>query len=608
MQVSRRYFFSIMTLIGILFVAFILTESAKEILGDYERNSYAIEKDSLYTRADAVMTEKSKEYVLFYGKQSSSMQNICRQWAEFRKYSFKHVSRSSDVANILASGNLPEILLVQGSLIDEGGEKALVEANKKGVNIVFCDLPNTTRIMQSNNLLNLIGIAGVENIDQELIGYHVLSGTLIGGEKYYSLENLKDYELGQMDMDLHTTWYRLSSGTKMYMTGLIDVPLKEDGQPALDANLYPPIMWRHSLGDAYVFSVNGDYMNDITGVGFLSAFMSDSREYDLYPIVNSQSIVLANVPMFTDENYDAIFSIYERSAASLLRDVLWSGISVIAIRQNANITCMVSPQLDYDDNVLPTGDLVSHFNRQIRQQNAEAGISVSQRSNVNLTNKLRQDYDFYSEYMPQYKFQSAYIEDEEPLAALGSIEAAGFDSIYSIVGDYNPKNDLLKYISSNVLYFNSTGDALNHTFSRDLMMRSVQTAIGYSMISTDLENVIYPADTEDEWQEVYDSMASNLSTYYKDYLKLKQNSLSEATQAARIFLNTEVTTSRDGNVISIDCNHDDQCYYIMRVRFEHIKKMTGGDYTKLDDNAYLITTRERHMEITMEEDNNTKYK
>lgn len=608
MQLSRRYFFSIMTLIGILFVAFILTESAKEILGDYEVNAYAVDKDSLYTRADMIETEMSEKYVVFYGRNNTTMKTLAKEWAAYRKFSFKPTNDSSEILKAINSGKKPQIVLVQGSILTDKDVENLVKVNGRGVSIVFMDLPDTKTLMENKNLLDLVGVTGVESPKQEITGYHVLSGTLIGGEQYYTLDNLKPYELERMDMELETVWYRLASGTKMYMTGMLDIPESKDGEVIIEADQYPPIMWRHTWNDAYVFSVNGDYMKSIAGIGFLSTFMSDSAQYDIYPIINSQSLVLANVPMFTDENYDAIFSIYERSASSLLRDVLWSGISVIAIRQNANITCMVSPQLVYDDDILPSNNLVQHFNRQIRQQHAEAGISVSQHSNVNIINKMTQDYDFYKENMPEYQFQSAYIEDLKPAEAINSIKLSGFENIYAVVGNHSEDDDLIKYVSPETLYFNATGDALTHTYSQDLMMRSIQTALGYSMICTDLEKVIYPKDINDEWQEVYDSMASNLSTYYKDYSRLRQTSVSEASQAARIFLNTEVETTREDNIISIDINHDDPIYFILRVRFENVEKMTGASYIKMDENTYLVTTRNKHVEIKMRDNNEKKYK
>ena len=85
-------------------------------------------------------------------------------------------------------------------------------------------------------------------------------------------------------------WFQLESGTKVYMKGIPkDKTLKEEA--------YPVVIWRNSFEKASVFAVNGNYMEDATGLGLLTGMLCEMSDYAIYPVVNAQNLVIANYPV-----------------------------------------------------------------------------------------------------------------------------------------------------------------------------------------------------------------------------------------------------------------------------------------------------------------------
>lgn len=607
MQVTRRQFFSIAILIFMVFFAFIATESAKEVLGDYEHSEYDIsDVERVPVQEAFAPVENKDDYVVFYGN-ANSIEKVARQWSLYRKMGYKRCGSVQELFGYAKSDKKPYMVLIQGSSLAPSDYKAILAINEADIDIVFCDMPTDSAIKQSNVLLEMLGIISVQNQQVEVDGIHLLNDFFIGGEKYYMVDEDEDDPEKLALQDLQTTmcWYTLSAGTKTYMVGIFYPP--ENPEDKIDNEYLPPVIWRHRYNDAFVFAVNSDFMFDTSGIGILSAFAKESHDYDIYPVVNAQNVVIANVPIFTDENSDVMFDIYNRDISVMLRDILWTGISTITENHKSHTTCMVSPQLDYSDDLLPQNDLVHHFERQLRQQHSEAGLSFTQVSDVPIMDKLAEDRVFFDGNMANFKFMSAYIEDYNPVEAAEALKKSGFGDVRALVSDYNSTQDLISYVDDDTILFTSVNEGTAHSYRDDFRERSVETALGYSTVTANLQNVVYPTDTKDEWQEVYDNLSSNLGSYYDDFTMFDQTAVSEADTKARKFLKNTFSYTEDEDEVVIRSTEENMSY-ICRFRTRNVKKITGGDYTKLDNNSYLITVEGTACQVILEPDNEIVYK
>lgn len=620
-MISRRQFFAIGILILIICSAFMLTETSKEFLGDYSVNAYAqnssdeqiLSEDGtkLGTSQSAYKPNGNKKYYLYYGPEDTAMENTVQQWCGYRKIFYETTNEISSLKALANKSRRPAVIFVQGSALDSEETSALHDLVKKGINVVFCDIPATSVIRDNNDLLTMLGINSILKEDVDITGIHILNNVLLGGEKYYKTSKDDPKEAALMDLDLKVDWYNLQSGTKNYVVGLFDDDKDNDGKVDDDAiknEFLPPICWRHATTGGYVFAVNGDYIKDPAGMGFLSAFMADITSFDLYPVINSQSVMVANISMFTDENSHVMMKTYNRDLATVLRDITWTGLSTVAERHNANMTCMITPQLDYEDDNFPTGDNVYTFLKNLRVQGAEAGLSTSQITNWTVHDKLENDKVFYDSFMPNYKLQSAYIEDYDPEQIAKELKNLGYNDIQCMVNNYKDDAYLVKYVDD-IVSFTATNNGLTHTYSEDLRERSIETALAYSCIATDFKMVIYPTDTMDEWQNVYEQYSSNVNTYFEDYAVFEQTSLSEAQKEARKFFDLNYNTSLVSNKIKITTNTDEPTYYILRLHDAKVKKMTNGSFFRIDDdNNYLICVNGREANIDLKNINKSSLK
>ena len=144
-------------------------------------------------------------------------------------------------------------------------------------------------------------------------GMDLYANLMLGGENIY--EAKKQEEKKMQDLELTFPWFKLAGGTKAYMKGI-----PEDS--TLKVQEHPVAIWRKSTGNAYVFAVNGDYMEDETGLGILTGMLYETRDYLIYPVVNAQNLIAANFPVLTEENTAQMQEIYGNTATAVNRDII----------------------------------------------------------------------------------------------------------------------------------------------------------------------------------------------------------------------------------------------------------------------------------------------
>ena len=89
--------------------------------------------------------------------------------------------------------------------------------------------------------------------------------------------------------------------------------------------------------------------------------VAEANTYDIYPVVNAQNLVVANFPAFTSENTTRIQELYSQSAEAVYKEVIWPSLSALNTRTNMKMTCMLTPQLNYEDREEPDGSNVEYY-------------------------------------------------------------------------------------------------------------------------------------------------------------------------------------------------------------------------------------------------------
>ena len=578
-MVSFRNFFSICTMMAVLFFMFQFFLLFKERGNTYDINEYAEEAVLSGEERWEASGDEDAPKILFLGEEQGEMANVVSQWCLYTKYGLTFADSLEQMQESLEKKQA-EMLLIDGALLQlPQQEETLLELVDTGTAMVFVRLPQARELEECSKLKSLLGIAEVVSQSAEVEGIQMYSGFLLGGGVTYKVNREEDEKL--QDLETNIPWYRLGKGTKVYITGLMD-------EEEVEQEMFPPIVWRNNYQGTFVFAVNGSYMTQMLGMGFLSGFVYELQDYALYPVVNAQNATVANFPGFAGENAEKIMELYSRSPGALQQDVMWPGLSALSDKNRQKFTCFFMAQYDYGDEAEPSGEDIVFFLQQLKEINGEAGQTLEHRENVTLEEKLVRDKAFWEQNAVAYRFSAYYagekLDDEEKAAfANGSLP-----DVRTVVKSYQEGEKLLSYYNDGITVQCLTGDAGKYTYSRDLQKRSLDTSLGYSNLLLDMKPALWPQSKEEQWENYFDEIASNVGTYWLEKDRFDSTTLTESDSRVRNFLNLKYSQGRQGNTITIKVEGVQEAWFLLRTRGENIEEMQGGEYHKLEDNAYLI--------------------
>ena len=608
-MVSRRNYLTIAMMFVILLFMFQFTGVMKEQLSEYESNEYADDTTTSFQRSDAFLAEQTSAdacEVIYVGEAGGAEESVVKTWCSYRKRTF-FCSSSLALLDSLQDDAL-QVLVVDGSKVTSEEEVAVLRREAQmGVTVIFATLPQSSVIREYRDLRELLGIRAVIADEIPLAGMHLFSGFLLGGEEIYEVTEPGEEE--RQDMNPSVPWYTTGAGTKTYMVGtLSDETIEQTVDDEIRAqyvgmeeeaaknSLLPAILWRNSVDTAKIFCVNGDYLADISAVGILDAMMGETYDYDIYPVINAQNLVIADLPAFVSENEEEMQKRYSQSAQAVYQEIVWPSLTSIASRTGAKMTCMMTPQFTYTDEEEPDGENVTYYLKRLKEEHAEAGLSADSREGIPLSEKIKQDQTFWQTYAPSYRFLSLYadgvksIGEESALPAEIRTVALG-SGASEAVGDLN----------ENVTLQPSTSSGIRHTFLDDFKVKCMETALGYSNITLDLYSVTYPEGDEDSWEKMSKKIAANLGTYWKAYEAFDATTLTESDVRIRRFLALDYKQQRAGNVITLSLEHrEDAAWFLLRLHGEKVTEVAGGSFEEIEDGVYLILAEEDEVSVEVQ--------
>lgn len=608
-MVSRRNFLTVAIMMLILFFMFQFTGVMKNQLNEYGVNEY---DQSTYTHLNAesafsneVPVNTSAD-VFYIGMASGDVAKVVSSWCEYSKRSLQ------TYVTLSACDNVPEnqLIILDGRTMvrTDADITILQEWIDKGVNIIFARMPDISVIQRSDQLQQMLGIDRILSTDVTLNGMHLFSGFFLGGERIYEAQTKEDEKRQDLDHDI--PWYVTGAGTKTYLVGTLTdetfdatVPQSLLDQYAnmeeLSAknNLLPAVIWRYGTTNSKVFCVNDDFLTDVSDLGILSAIAAQITDYDIYPVVNAQNLVAADMPAFSSENEEKMQELYAQSASAVYREIIWPSLVALQETTDAKLTCMGTPQFTYDDAQEPDGSAVAYYLKQLKEQNGELGWSATNRSDLSVADKLAIDKPFWKNYGADYKITSAYLRDGSQKSA-AALALKNEDVRTLVVADEDATSPIISYATDNITQQKVTSAGITHTFSDDLKLRSMETALGYSNITLDLLSVTYPETKQDSWEKMLRKLSPNLTTFWKPFEAFTHTTLSESDQRIRRFLAIDYEQERQDDNITVRVkNFDQQAWFVLRLNGETVKSVKGGTSTKIEDGAYLICAQKDEITI-----------
>ena len=609
-MVSRRNYLTIAMMFVILLFMFQFTGVMKEQLSEYESNEYADDTTTSFQRSDAFLAEQTSAdacEVIYVGEEGGAEESVVKTWCSYRKRTF-YCSSSLALLDGLQDDAL-QVLVVDGSKVTTEEEVAVLRRQAKaGVTVIFAAMPQSSVIREYRDLRELLGIRAVIADEIPLAGMHLFSGFLLGGEEIY--EATEPGEEERQDMNPSVPWYTTGAGTKTYMVGTLSDETIEQTvdneiraqyagmeEEAAKNSLLPVILWRNSVDAAKIFCVNGDYLADISGVGILDAMMGETYDYDIYPVINAQNLVIADLPAFVSENEEEMQKRYSQSAQAVYQEIVWPSLTSIASRTGAKITCMMTPQFSYTDEEEPGGENVTYYLKRLKEEHAEAGLSADSREGLPLSEKTKQDQTFWQTYAPSYRFLSLYADGVKSIGEESAIPA----EIRTVALGSGANGQAVGYLNENVTLQPSTSSGIRHTFLDDFKVKCMETALGYSNITLDLYSVTYPEGDEDSWEKMSKKIAANLGTYWKAYEAFDATTLTESDVRIRRFLALDYKQQRTDNVITLSLEHrEDAAWFLLRLHGEEVTEVAGGSFEEIEDGIYLILAEEDEVSVEVQ--------
>ncbi len=594
----------------ILLFMFQFTGVMKEQLSEYESNEYADDTTTSFQRSDAFLAEQTSAdacEVIYVGEAGGAEESVVKTWCSYRKRTF-FCSSSLALLDSLQDDAL-QVLVVDGSKVTSEEEVAVLRREAQmGVTVIFATLPQSFVIREYRDLRELLGIRAVIADEIPLAGMHLFSGFLLGGEEIYEVTEPGEEE--RQDMNPSVPWYTTGAGTKTYMVGtLSDETIEQtvddeiraqymgmEGEAAKNS-LLPAILWRNSVDTAKIFCVNGDYLADISAVGILDAMMGETYDYDIYPVINAQNLVIADLPAFVSENEEEMQKRYSQSAQAVYQEIVWPSLTSIASRTGAKMTCMMTPQFTYTDEEEPDGENVTYYLKRLKEEHAEAGLSADSMEGIPLSEKIKQDQTFWQTYAPSYRFLSLYADGVKSIGEKSALPA----EIRTVALGSGASGQAVGYLNENVTLQPSTSSGIRHTFLDDFKVKCMETALGYSNITLDFYSVTYPEGDEDSWEKMSKKIAANLGTYWKAYEAFDATTLTESDVRIRRFLALDYKQQRAGNVITLSLEHrEDAAWFLLRLHGEKVTEVAGGIFEEIEDGVYLILAEEDEVSVEVQ--------
>lgn len=597
-MVSRRKFFSIAIMMFVLLFLFQFSMVLRDRQNTYDVNSNLAPKQNdgknVWKNEEldpASVGTTDRRYVLFVGDSSSDMAEAVSRWCTYAKWD---ISKCSSMEKFKENDkNLPGMLILESEkyALDDNLKK-IEELEQKGVIIVFGCLEDPKNIEKNQELQDFLGIYKIVSKKTELTGAKLFEGLLLGGEVIYETPEDKD-ERDRQDLQLNVPWYQVGSGTKTYMVGLLDQSKQKE---TVENEELPTLIWRNGIRNGSIFCVVGDYMKDSTALGLLDGMVAEASSYYIYPVVNAQNLSMINFPVFADENNEQMMELYSQSITGMARDIMWPSLISIVEKGGLKMSCFMQPQTNYEDGIEPTSKNLVFYLKQMKEQNAEAGLSLQYKNAESLRDKLNQDAEFFRKADSSYKYGAAYTEEKDLDTVKALMNTELMKNVSTLVCEYTEDEPVISYCTDSVTLQSVTSDGMNYTYSDDIRMRSIQSSLGYTNVMLNMQKIFWPERKKDRWQIMQKRFSSNLLTYWKKFTGFDSTTLSESNTRTRTFLNLDFSETRTDDEIILKTSESGS-WFILRTHGEEIEEIEGGTQKKLEDNVYLIQAQDTTVKI-----------
>jgi hypothetical protein len=562
--VKNKNYFVLASIIIFLFILMMTMANLNYYIRKNKVNSEPDINNALYLQKLEKQPKLETSCLIVWGNDKKNTIDIVEDSLEKAKIGYISKAKFEDIND--EELKAVKTIIINGSEFERlGNVEKFFEYIKEGKNIIFTSMPDVSYI-ETKGLKDIMGINNItESKNQK--GVKFLPGFMLGG--LLELPNLS-YKAPVAD---------LLSTTKTYVTG----PKKSS------------VIWRNIYGESEIYVINGPFFETNAAYGIMSAIMAQINPDYIYPVVNAKVFTYEGLPYVSYENSDELEKIYNRDAMQLQQDILIPDI----LSANKSRGFIPSGFLTEGFNRQNIGDInkyyaeqINNYEKDIYKLGGEVGMVYS--------GDLEKDIKTYKSIFNNKNFKSILLNNNNNLdTMIKSINKDQCSFIESAFGPWTEKKKNFGYVTSSTVYIPFTIDGVYNTDQHKLEFYSGITAFGAIIQNIDLKQVIFPENDKDNWMNVLRDYVKFIDFYRQKYDMIQPRSVTDAAQAVKKFNNNFPSIKYSNNKIEIRLEKwYGESYYILRTNKE-IDSITNGSAEKIEDGAYLVTVKNKEIDINL---------
>ncbi len=314
-----------------------------------------------------------------------------------------------------------------------------------------------------------------------------------------------------------------------------------DGETVKRNEQLPPIVWRNMVGESKVFVVNGKFFEENKGYGILTAILTQIYGDYLYPIANASVMIYDSIPYDGVANEDLMKKLYSRDSLQFQTDILMPNLVSICKRLDVVPTFYTSA-----DSTMPEMD---YFKRSV--------------------------LDLRGELIYQENASVKAIDISNPEGRI-----------------WNKYPDIPVIVTG----FKKNDDDMTKLYS-------IGSTFGVVVHKVDVSKIINPESEDVNWVKVSKDYSEYIAYYQEDFGDFESMTAQEASIRYMEYRLMEPHITYGENYIEVEIEQmPEKASFLLRTEKE-IEEVSGCEYTKLCDGAYLIETEQDYISISLKDEN-----
>ena len=379
---------------------------------------------------------------------------VFKEWCVYGKYRYRAYTAWPDAAALDGA----DVVLVGRMPYGAASLATLTAYAQTGITLLFTRLPAYDLLAGDPALADFFGITQCMEPARRVDGLKLFANFFLSKERIYTAGDF----YGDLDDTRFTLpYYTLRTGYEGYMVGMLD----DQKELGIENEELPTLLWRTRTGRSQICVVNTDLFDGERMLGVLTAFVSATSDWHLYPVVNARTILMTDFPFLSNENTAAMRKRYSRDTLGFQRDIVWPNVVKVLRNYEAVPNFFLSPQLDYTDGVEPVTDDLAMYLRQIQGLSGTVGLSLLQTSGLSLSEVVDKAAAYFEDALPDYRFYAAFggnFTDDAWQAYLSGDRDALLSDLSLLLFPYREGRALFTLPDGQVLSALMTTDGFTH--------------------------------------------------------------------------------------------------------------------------------------------------